>query len=84
MWRSVRDVIAKSVPLTPVWNVCTEAVRPFSDVSPPPAPASDPQLNCPVVELQSNLLLVASEHEESPAPRKVLATVRLVVDAFCA
>jgi hypothetical protein len=34
-----------------VANVCTACVLPLSEVSPPPAPASDPQKNWPVAVL---------------------------------
>ena len=59
----------KSRPLAVVVeNVCTDAVSPASDVSPPPAPASDPHKNCPVVELYRSLLFTRSEHPVNPAP----------------
>ena len=45
------EEIVKSVPEVVTANVCPEAVRPFSDVSPPPAPASAPQEKSPVVLL---------------------------------
>ena len=36
------------VAVVEVAKVCTEVVSPFNEVSPPPAPASLPQKNCPV------------------------------------
>jgi hypothetical protein len=36
----VADEILKSDPAVPVANVCVEAVRPFSDVIPPPPPVA--------------------------------------------
>ncbi len=79
---SVIDEMLKSVPVVPIAKSCTDAVRVFRDVSPPPAPASDPQRNCPVVDDQRSLLLVGSEHADSPAPLKVFSIVRLVVEAL--
>lgn len=73
------DEILKSVPTVPVANDCTEAVRVLSEVSPPPAPASDPQKNCPVVVLYRSLLLTVSEHPPvSPAPVILLEKYPLV------
>ena len=51
-----------------VAKVCDDPVCPFRDVSPPPAPASAPQENCPVVEFQRSLDPPA-EHDVSPAPK---------------
>ncbi len=48
----------------PVWN--DEYCAPI-DVIPPPAPASAPQVNCPVAELYSSLSPDV-EHEVKPAP----------------
>ena len=50
-WVLVREEILKSVPELVTAKVCEDAVRPFNDVSPPPAPASAPQEKSPVVEL---------------------------------
>jgi hypothetical protein len=88
---AVFETMLKSVPAIPTANVCEDAVSPLSEVSPPPAPASAPQMNCPVVELQSSLSAVPL-HEASagrPAPLNELYTyisveVLLVVDAFVA
>jgi hypothetical protein len=46
------EVILRSSPFeVEVLNVWEASVRPFNDVSPPPAPASAPQENVPVVVL---------------------------------
>ena len=45
------EEIEKSLPAVVVSKVCPEAVRPFREVSPPPAPASAPQEKSLVVEL---------------------------------
>jgi len=65
---------------------CPDAVRPLMDVSPPPAPASDPQANWPVVASQVSLPVMALQVVR-PAPAKLLLTKRVdevafVVDAF--
>jgi hypothetical protein len=39
------EVIVKSVPVAEIANVWPALVKPFSDVIPPPAPASAPQTN---------------------------------------
>ncbi|MCF7843689.1 hypothetical protein K9M47_02195, partial [Candidatus Gracilibacteria bacterium] len=79
---SIDDEILKSVPVVPTANVCTEAERVLSEVSPPPAPASLPQKNCPVVVLYRSLLFTASEHPVSPAPVILLEKYPLVVVAL--
>ena len=45
-----------------------EEVKPFSEVRPPPAPASVPHTNCPVVESHSSLSEKVEQVETSPAP----------------
>ncbi len=56
------DVICRSSPFAvEVENVCDASVRPFNDVSPPPAPASAPHENVPVVVLYVNLPLIGSQ-----------------------
>jgi hypothetical protein len=50
VWLLPEETIVRSRPFVEeVENVCTEAVSPASEVSPPPAPASLPQENVPVV-----------------------------------
>ncbi len=53
----------------------------MSDVSPPPAPASVPQENCPVAAFHRSLSAPA-EHEASPAPVMEFARYRFVVVAL--
>ena len=49
-WLEPVEVMPRvSPPDDEVENVCTEATRPLSEVSPPPAPASLPQEKSPVV-----------------------------------
>ena len=56
------DVICRSSPFAvDVEKVCDASVRPFNDVSPPPAPASAPHENAPVVVLYVNLPLIGSQ-----------------------
>jgi hypothetical protein len=61
----VSDEVAK-VCDEPVWD--DEYCAPIA-VIPPPAPASAPQLNCPVVAFQMSLS-PDPEHEVNPAPKK--------------
>ena len=50
VWLEPEETMFKSRPLADdVENVWTEATRPLSEVSPPPAPASLPQEKSPVV-----------------------------------
>ena len=52
LWLEPFEMIWKSRPFAVVVeNVCDAAVSPANDVSPPPAPASAPQENVPVVVL---------------------------------
>ena len=88
----VVEVMVKSVPVAETAKVCPALVNPFNEVIPPPAPASAPQTNCPVVASHSNFP-AGSEHDVmSPAPYKavmvvvasveVAETKRLVADIF--
>ena len=62
------EVIVKSDPVEDTSKVWPALVKPFNEVIPPPAPASAPQVNCPVVASHSNFP-AGSEHDEmSPAP----------------
>ena len=62
------EVIVKSVPEADTSKDCPALVKPLSAVIPPPAPASAPQLNCPVVAFQSNFPAGSVQDETSPAP----------------
>ena len=57
-----------AVEVAKVWDAAT---RPFNDVRPPPAPASAPQPNVPVVVEYVILPATGSQNVSSPAPRRV-------------
>ena len=59
-----------------VANVCPARVLPLSEVSPPPAPASVPHENDPLVQRSLSPLFA---HEDSPAPKSPDDTYRFEV-----